>query len=83
MKVIWSVMVVAVVLVGCGSDDGGGSGDGTNINNAASLFNNPDGTVSDDNADDAVRKAIDATRLAATASVANALFSFDETVMKR
>jgi len=62
MKVIWSVMVVAVVLIGCGSDDGGGSGGGTNINNAASLFNNPDGTVSNDNADDAVRKAIDATR---------------------
>lgn len=59
MKFIVSMMVVAVSMVGCGSDDGGGSG---NVTNAASLFNNPDGTVSDENADDAVRKAIDATR---------------------
>ncbi|MFW2387456.1 MAG: hypothetical protein ACN4G0_03915 [Polyangiales bacterium] len=62
MKFIWSVMVVSVAMAGCGSDDGGSSGGGTNLNNAAVLFNNPDGTVSDDNADEAVRKALDATR---------------------
>ncbi|MGB5375173.1 MAG: hypothetical protein WBN15_15425 [Polyangiales bacterium] len=62
MKVVWSMMVVAAALAGCGGDDGGSSGGGTNINNAANLFNNPDGTVTDDNADDAVKKAIDATR---------------------
>jgi hypothetical protein len=59
MKATLGLMVLAAGMAGCG--DGSNDG-GTNINNAAVLFNNPDGTVSDDNADDAVRKALDATR---------------------
>lgn len=47
-------------LIGCGGD--GSSGGSTNIDNAAEAFSNPDGTVTENNADEAVQKAVDATR---------------------
>lgn len=77
MREITIGLLAAVVLVGCGSDDS--SGGSTNIDNAAEQFNNPDGTVTDENADEAVQKAIDATRANATGELGGGFGFFSET----
>jgi hypothetical protein len=54
-------VVAFSVLVGCG-DSNDVSEPEIRADNAAQLFNDPDGTVTEENADEAVQKAIDATR---------------------
>lgn len=66
------VAAATLALLGCG--DGGG-GSGTDIGNAAELFNNPDGVISADNANDAVSQAIAATRANDTGELGG-VFSF-------
>ena len=59
MRNLWTSMAAVALVMGCG-DDGGGST--PNVTNAAQLFNDPDGTITAENADSAVLQAIEATQ---------------------
>lgn len=74
MRKISIFVLVSLAFVGCG--DSGSGGGSTNINNAAEAFNNPDGTVTADNANDAVQKAVDATRANAQGQAAGGFGGF-------
>jgi hypothetical protein len=78
MKVIYFATAAALLLVACGSDGSNGSGGGTNVQNAAELFENPTGTVTPENADEAVQQAIDATRAQATGDLGGGFVPFSE-----
>lgn len=77
MRLICIGMTAALLLVACGSDDSNGGG-GTNVQNAAELFENPTGTVTPENADDAVQQAIDASRAQATGELGGGFGLFSE-----
>jgi hypothetical protein len=68
----------ALLLVACGSDSSNGSGGGTNVQNAAELFENPTGTVTSENANEAVQQAIDASRAQATGQLGGGVGLFSE-----